>query len=89
MQVLRNVGLLRLRDGCVTAKFEDHGDYVPVPLLLETCAGLPAAVNDKQLGAEVFPEGTSLVFRGLAHYGALTTVLQHNTDGEPGTSSPP
>lgn len=87
MQVLRNVGLLRMRDGSVTVKFEDQGDYVPVPLLLETSAGLPAAVDEKELVSEVFAEGSSLVFRGLAHYGALATVLQRSTDAEPGMSS--
>lgn len=87
VQVLRNVGLLRLRDGSLTVKFEDHGDYVPVPLLLETSAGLPAEVDEKELVSEVFETGSVLVFRGLAHYGALATVLQYSTDDEPGACS--
>ena len=88
MQVLRNVGMLRLRDGSVTVNFEDHGDYVPVPLLLETSAGLPAAADDKQIVSEEFKEGEKLVFRGLAHYGALATVLQRSTDVDPGVPPP-
>jgi hypothetical protein len=84
MQVLRNVGFLRLRDGSVTVKFEDQGDYVPAPLLLETAAGLPATVDESKLVSDVFAEGSVLVFRGLAHYGALATVLQLTSESEPG-----
>jgi hypothetical protein len=85
--VLRNVGLLRLRDGSVTVNFEDHGDYVPVPLLIETSVRASAADDGKQAVAEVFEERSVLVFRGLAHYGALATVLQRNSDDGPGAHS--
>lgn len=84
MQVLRNVGMLRLRDGSLTVKFEDHGDYVPAPLLLETSLGMPAPDQD-QAGPQVYQKGSQFVFRGLAHYGALATVQQCNTETTPGT----
>jgi hypothetical protein len=84
VQVLRNVGLLHMCDGSVTVKFENQGDYVPVPLLLETAAGLPATPDESVPVSHVFAEGEVLVYRGLSHYGALATVLQSTSENGTG-----